>query len=190
MLEMRNISFSYEKKSVLQDFSMELQDGEILALMGPSGCGKTTLLSLAAGILKPKKGSLICNAKQIAYVFQEPRLLPWCTVRENLAAVLKEKPDECVLDEILNMVGLFDCKELYPDALSGGMKSRVSLARAMVYGGDLFLLDEPFAALDADLRNRLALTLRQYLKEKGASAILVTHQRTDAELLSDRILEF
>ncbi len=190
MLELRNISFSYGNKPIFRDLSVNLKDGEILAVMGPSGSGKTTLLSIVAGILHPQKGSVISNTKQIAYVFQEPRLLPWCTVRENLLAVLKEKPqDNTKIDKVLTKVGLEDCKDLYPDKLSGGMKSRVALARAMLYGGDLFLLDEPFAALDQELRTDLSKMLRVYLKESGASAILVTHQRSDAELLADRILQ-
>ncbi len=190
MLELRSISFSYENKQVFRDFFMELKSGEILAVMGPSGCGKTTLLSLVAGLLRPEKGVIVSDFQQISYVFQEPRLLPWCTVRENLLSVLKEKPqDDTKIEEVLAKVGLEDCKDLYPDKLSGGMKSRVALARAMLYGGDLFLLDEPFAALDQDLRSKLAQTLREDLKKSGASAILVTHQESDAALLADRILQ-
>ncbi len=190
MLELRNISFSYENKQIFRDFSMEMQDGELLALMGASGCGKTTLLAIAGGILRPQSGFVISNAQQIAHVFQEPRLLPWCTVKENLFAVLKTRPEnDSEIDKLLDTVGLSGCKNLYPGELSGGMKSRVSLARAMLYGGDLFLLDEPFAALDENLRKELSLRLRNDLKKRGASAILVTHHPSDAELFADRILK-
>ncbi len=189
MLKFEQVSFSYGKKKVLEHFSFSLGTGEILALMGDSGCGKSTVLNLAAGLRKPSEGNITSNAAKLSYVFQEPRLLPWLTVEENIRAVLpkNENNDEAIL-QALQTVELHDTAGLYPDELSGGMKSRVSLARALAYGGDLFLLDEPFAALQEELCERLSRTLRDHLKEKGASALLVTHRRKDAELLADRIL--
>ncbi len=190
MLKLHNICFSFENKQVLQDLSFSLSNGEILAVMGDSGCGKSTLLNLIAGLLKPKSGEIISNAKQISYVFQEPRLFPWLTVKENLSAVIRERENiDRRIFEALATVQMDDSASLYPDELSGGMKSRVSLARALAYGGDLFLLDEPFAALHEDLCATLAKDLREYYKKKGISAILVTHQRRDAELMADRILQ-
>jgi NitT/TauT family transport system ATP-binding protein len=147
-------------------------------------------LGLIAGTLKVQKGEIENNAQRIAYVFQEPRLFPWLTVKENLLAVM-EKADEDskkTVAECLTLVGLADAADKYPDELSGGMKSRASLARALAYGGDLFLLDEPFAALDEDLRRDLSLKIKDYLRARGASAILVTHNREDAESIADRIL--
>lgn len=188
MLEFKNVSFSYEKKQVLDCFSFKLEKGETVALMGPSGCGKTTLLSLAAGLKKPSRGEILTTASRIACVFQEPRLFPWLTVEKNLRAVCREEPTNDKIFEILNAVGLSDCIKLYPNELSGGMKSRVSLARALIWGGDLFLLDEPFAALDEELRTSVCQFLKQYFHEKGASALFVTHQLSDAQRLADRIL--
>ncbi len=190
MLKLENVSFSYGKKQVLKDFSLTLASGELLCVMGPSGCGKSTLLHLAAGLQKPSGGNLQNNATQTAYVFQEPRLFPWLTVAENIRAVLPKNTDnETLIDESLALVGLTDAKTLYPSALSGGMRSRASLARALAYGGDLFLLDEPFAALHEELCLELAEKLRNELKQRSASAILVTHRRADAEVFGDRILE-
>ena len=189
MLKMTNVSFAFEKQSIFEDLSLELEKGEILAIMGPSGYGKTTLLGLASGLLKPKSGEILNSFEKIAYVFQEPRLFPWLTVKENLLAVMDAK-DDCankIVTECLSLVGLADALDKYPDELSGGMKSRASLARALVYGGDLFLLDEPFAALDEDLRRDLAVKIKNYLRARGASAILVTHNREDAEMIADRI---
>ena len=105
-------------------------------------------------------------------------------------AVMNEKDESAqkTVAECLTLVGLADAADKYPDELSGGMKSRASLARALAYGGDLFLLDEPFAALDEDLRHDLALKLKEYLHSRGASAILVTHNKEDAESIADRIL--
>ncbi len=191
MLKFQNVSFSYDNKPVLNRFSFSLASGEILAVMGDSGCGKSTLLNLTAGLLKPQSGEIVSNAKQVAYVFQEPRLFPWLTVEENLRAVIREREnvDEKIA-EALSTVQMQDSAHLYPDELSGGMKSRVSLARALAYGGDLYLLDEPFAALHEDLCATLANKLREYFKKKGVSAILVTHRKSDAEAMADKILQF
>lgn len=190
MLEFQNVSFSYEKKQVLTDLSFHLAKGEILALMGESGCGKSTLLHLVSGLLKPSFGQIDCRAKQISYAFQEPRLFPWLTVFENISAVqTNTKSDKSErIYKALEDVSLLHAKDLYPDELSGGMKSRASLARSLAYGGDLYLLDEPFAALDEELRIKLSCSIRKRLKEEGASAILVTHQKTDAERMADRII--
>lgn len=190
MLKVKEITFAFGKKTVLNNLSLELENGEILALMAPSGYGKTTLLGLVAGILRPQEGEIENTFEKVAYVFQEPRLFPWLTVKENLLAVLDEKDEnaEKTVFDCLEYVGLSDAADKYPDELSGGMKSRASLARALAYGGDLFLLDEPFAALDENLRHNLAEKLKEHLRARGASAILVTHNKEDAESIADRIL--
>ena len=190
MLKMTNVTFAFGKQSIFENLSLELKKGEILAIMGPSGYGKTTLLGLASGLLKPQKGEILNSFKKIAYVFQEPRLFPWLTVKENLLAVMDKTDEntEKTVNDCLALVGLADAADKYPDELSGGMKSRASLARALSYGGDLFLLDEPFAALDEDLRRDLAIKIKDYLRARGSSAILVTHNREDAEMIADRIL--
>lgn len=190
MLKIHDLSFSYGKKQVIQKLSLDVKQGEIVAVMGPSGCGKSTLLQLVAGLLKPDSGKIEADSKRISYAFQEPRLFPWMTVKENLRAVLPkdlEAPEESIL-HALEIVELADSAELYPDSLSGGMKSRAALARALVFGGDLYLLDEPFAALDEALRLRLGDRLRQEIKTRGATAILVTHHPEDAQRLADRII--
>ena len=188
LLEFERVSFSYKKNTpVLRDLSFRLEDGGFLTVMGESGCGKSTLLSLAAGLLTPTDGRVLCTAKRIACAFQESRLFPWLTVAQNLSAVLP-KPDPRAIAEVLWTVELTDSAALYPAELSGGMKSRVSLARALRYGGDLFLLDEPFSALDADLRRRLSDRLRVKWKQAGAAVLLVTHQQEDAERLGGRVL--
>ena len=190
MLKITDLTFAFGKKTVLENFSLELNRGEILAIMAPSGYGKTTLLSLIAGLIKPQKGIIENNFQKVSYVFQEPRLFPWLTVKENLLAVMNEKDEnaEKAVMNCLELVGLADSCDKYPNELSGGMKSRASLARGLVFGGDLFLLDEPFAALDEDLRRTLAQKIKEYLHANGASAILVTHSKEDAENIADRIL--
>ena len=129
MLKITNLSFSFDKKNILEDFSLELKKGEILAVMGSSGYGKTTLLELIAGLYKPQKGEIVNTFEKIAYAFQEPRLFPWLTVRENLLAVMDEKNEnaEKTVLNTLELVGLSDSVDKYPEELSGGMKSRASL---------------------------------------------------------------
>lgn len=191
MLELNNISFSYGDKKVLDRFSLKLQRGEILAIMGPSGCGKSTLLHILAGLQKPTDGSILSSATQTAVVFQEPRLLPWLTVAQNICAVLPKGfvGAEARIASALQAVGLAESANLYPDALSGGMKSRAALARALAYGGDLYLLDEPTSALDEEMSLALMRRLREHFKREGISAILVTHRRADAEAMADRIIQ-
>ena len=190
MLDIQELCFSYENKAVISNFSLQVGRGEILAVMGESGCGKTTLLRLIAGLEKPQLGSVGCHADRIAYVFQEPRLFPWLTVTENLRAVMTDRKDtDSAIREALATVELTEKADSYPDELSGGMKIRVSLARALVSGGDLFLLDEPFSALNEELREVLAKKLKEIFKVRGITAILVTHQLSDAENLADRIIK-
>jgi len=191
MIRFENVSFFYGKKQILDNLSFSVENGEILAVMGPSGQGKTTLLRLAAGLIKPQTGTVTTDADRISYVFQEPRLFPWLTVGENVAVLFGYDRDvirEKVYD-LLHYVGLSDSAQMFPAALSGGMKSRVALARALAYEGELFLLDEPFASLDDALRQELSSLFLEYLRKKNSTAIIVTHQRADAERLADRVME-
>ncbi|MBQ2248768.1 MAG: ATP-binding cassette domain-containing protein [Clostridia bacterium] len=191
MIRFDQVSFSYGDKEVLRELSFCLETGELLAVMGESGCGKTTLLHLAAGLQGPQTGEIRSDHARVSVAFQEPRLFPWLTVRENLLSALPQserRAGEERLSALLAEMGLSDVEGLYPRELSGGMKSRVSLARALLYGGDLLLLDEPFSALDEEMRQELATRLRRELKKEGKTAILVTHLRAEAEAFADRIL--
>ena len=191
MIRFDQVSFSYGDKEVLRELSFCLETGELLALMGESGCGKTTLLHLAAGLQGPQTGEIRSDHARVSIAFQEPRLFPWLTVRENLLSALPQserRAGEERLSALLAEMGLSDVEGLYPRELSGGMKSRVSLARALLYGGDLLLLDEPFSALDEEMRQELATRLRRELKKEGKTAILVTHLRAEAEAFADRVL--
>ncbi len=191
MLKLENLSFSYGDKTVFDSFSLHLEDGEILAIMGPSGCGKTTLLNLIAGTIRPEGGVIEKDADAISYVFQEPRLFPWLTVKENLLAVTgTKKISDKEIVKTLELVELSGTEQLYPDQLSGGMKIRISLARAMIADTKLWLLDEPFASLDAELRKRLIARLRVWVKERGISVLCVTHFEEDAALFADRVCRF
>lgn len=186
MVELKNVSAGFAGKNVLENCSLILNHQEHIAVMGPSGSGKTTLLRLIAGQCYPTAGTVTVATDKISYLFQEPRLLPWLTAEENVNLVLSDSPETMDLARHwLGAVGLSDAMKKYPKQLSGGMRQRVALARALAYDGELFLLDEPMSALDAQLTDQLLLLLKQYMRNK--SMIIVTHSLQQAKQLADHI---
>ena len=181
MIELRRATVRYGDKTVLEDFSFSLPDSGVTCLLGPSGCGKTTLARVLAGLTVPESGTLTgVSPGQTAFVFQEDRLLPWLTARENVAAVLpKARRGEA--DRFLAAFELSEATDLRPGELSGGMQRRVALARGFAYGGSLLILDEPFKGLDQDLVRRLYPLVRQAAATKPV--LLITHQPQEAEAL-------
>ncbi|MBQ9098882.1 MAG: ATP-binding cassette domain-containing protein [Clostridia bacterium] len=172
---------------MINGLSHTFPDRGIFALMGPSGCGKTSLLRLLAGLDKPDGGSINSTHQRIAMAFQEPRLIPWLNCEENLKLILpKDNSSSKLVQEWLDILELSGAAKQYPNELSGGMKQRLSLARALCFGGDLLLLDEPFSALDQELKNRIAPTIRKACQDR--LVILVTHDQRDAELLGATVL--
>lgn len=186
MIELCNVTAGYNRQTVLEGCSLKVRPGEHVAVMGPSGSGKTTLLRLISGTLAPQSGTIRVKAEKLACLFQEPRLFPWLTALENVNLVLSDSAE--TLDTArhwLDVVGLSDAAGKYPAALSGGMRQRVSLARALAYGGDLYLLDEPMSALDGALSTQLLSLLQQYTQ--GKTMIFVTHNMEQAKSISDKI---
>ncbi|MCB9780038.1 MAG: ABC transporter ATP-binding protein [Alphaproteobacteria bacterium] len=183
-------------RPLLDDFSLAVAPGEVVAVVGPSGCGKSTLLRLAAGLLAPTGGSVrpgAPTADGCAFVFQAPTLLPWRSVRDNVAlplelAGLPPADRGPLVDAALARVELADAAELLPRALSGGMQMRCSLARAWVRPPRLLLLDEPFGALDALTRGRLQQTIQGLWADQRPTVLLVTHDIDEAVLLADRVV--
>ena len=189
MLELRDVSVRLGGKQVLSACSLRLAPGERIALMGPSGCGKTTVLRICLSLLAPDAGSVRNDALRPAAVFQEPRLLPWRTAAENVNAVLSDSPE--TMPEALHwleLLGLREAAGLYPGELSGGMSQRVSIARALAYGPDLLILDEPFKGLDEALHRRVTELVSA--SSKSAALLLATHSEEEALALGCRILRY
>lgn len=175
----------------LNDISLRIADGEFVSILGPSGCGKSTLLRLIAGLEKPTQGRVhITETEAISFVFQDPHLLPWRSVRKNIELPMEilRRTSKTSVDEIIGMVGLKGFEEAYPSELSGGMRMRCSLARALMSEPRILLLDEPFAALDEWTRLKLDSDLRRLWSEKKMTVIFVTHSISEALYLSDRCL--
>ena len=179
----------------LDDLSFAIQTGEFVSLLGPSGCGKSTALRLAAGLLTPDAGAVTFphGKPEIGFVFQEPTLMPWADALTNtrLPLVLKSMPRReanARAAAALARVGLAGFERALPRELSGGMKMRVSIARALVAQPKLLLLDEPFAALDEITRNRLGDDLLRLWREDGLTVLFVTHSVSESAYLSERVL--
>ena len=184
-----SVSFQYEHIQIVENLSFCLKAGEVIVLFGPSGCGKTTILNLCVNLLQATKGTIIRNTKEIGYVFQEPRLLPWKTVVENVELVMdKKQRDRKDAVKALQQVGLSgQIIHQYPQVLSGGMKQRVSIARALVNEPQVILMDEPFSALDMKLKQDLQRDLIEIIQKRQVGILYVTHDATEAIRLADRI---
>ena len=202
----RNLSKSYGKNGrsieVLSDVTVDVRKGEFVSVVGASGCGKTTFLRLINGLIKPSAGTVEVNGKQqlspsgdIAFVFQQDGLLPWRTVIDNTIFGPEIQRKNLKLaralgQDFLRLVGLAGFDRHYPHELSGGMRQRVNLARALTFGADVLLMDEPFAALDAQTREIMQAELMRIWRETQKTVLFVTHQIDEAVYLSDRVLVF
>jgi nitrate/nitrite transport system ATP-binding protein len=206
-LNIENVSMRFATKKgvfeALKEVNLTISEGEFVSLIGHSGCGKSTLLNLIAGLTLPSEGYLICNGREIAgpgperaVVFQNHSLLPWLTCYENVhlavERVFGDKEQKVQLKErtlsALNMVGLSHAVNKYPKEISGGMKQRVGIARALAMEPKVLLLDEPFGALDALTRAHLQDELLKIVAATKATVVMVTHDVDEAVLLSDRIV--
>jgi len=175
--------------TALAPTTLDIAAGSFVSLVGPSGCGKSTLLRLMAGLLPPSEGQVERTAGEIGFVFQDATLMPWANVRENVALPfhLKNQPPNRV-EDILERVGLSGFANAYPGELSGGMKMRASIARAIVTNPHILLMDEPFAALDEFTRFRLNDDLLALWLENKWTVVFVTHSIREAVFLSQRVI--
>ncbi|MES9541480.1 ATP-binding cassette domain-containing protein [Actinomadura sp. NPDC000600] len=207
IVEYRDLSkvFYKDNKQVhaLAHVTAEVAEGELLAIVGPSGCGKSTLLNLSAGLMKPGTGEIRYRGKplngvntQVSYITQRDNLLPWRTVEDNVALPLslgdrprltKQERRERISHH-LEVVGLTGFEKHYPGELSGGMRKRAQLARSLVYEPDMLLMDEPFGALDAQLKLVLQAELLRTWEGTGKTLMFVTHDLTEAISIADRVI--
>jgi NitT/TauT family transport system ATP-binding protein len=204
MIELRHVSKTFRKSDetveAVRDINVSIASREVVAVIGPSGCGKSTLLNMIAGLYAPTagavvyKGTLVSDVNtDVGYMTQKDNLLPWRTVRDNiafpleLAGVAKSERLERA-DGVIKHVGLDGFERRFPHELSGGMRKRACLARMLLYGAETALLDEPFAALDAQLKLAMHDLLLKLAAEAGQTVLLVTHDLMEAVTLADRVL--
>ena len=204
ILQLDNLSKKFASEQAVSEFDLTIDEGEIMTLLGPSGCGKTTTLRTIAGLERPTTGRIRLDGstvsgpdtfvppekRDIGIVFQDYALFPHMTAAENIAFGIdhwESSRRQQRIDMLLELVGLPEQKESYPEELSGGQKQRIALARALAPEPEVLLLDEPFSNLDRDLRVTMREEVRQILKQTGVTAIFVTHDQEEALSISDRI---
>jgi ABC-type nitrate/sulfonate/bicarbonate transport system ATPase subunit len=191
MLELRDVCLAFGPTSVVRGFNLEAAPGEFIAIVGPSGCGKTTLLNILSGYLAPTSGT-ITRRGNARMVYQQDGLFPWKTVGENIALGLRHCANRSQmrreLSAMMALIGLEGFDDHYPHQLSGGMRQRVELARALAGDTDILLMDEPFSALDYITRLKMRRELALMLREAPRTAVLVTHDIEEAAQLADRVV--
>ncbi len=190
-LQLERVCRSFGAVEVLREISLNIRRGEFVAVVGPSGCGKTTLLNLLSGYDHPSSG-VIRREGRIRMVYQQDGLFPWQTVMENIELGLRHIGDQKErgrqVSEMLSLIRLEGFENHYPHQLSGGMRQRVELARALAGDSDILLLDEPFSALDYLARLRMRQELARLLRERPRTVALVTHDIEEAAQLADRVI--
>ncbi len=179
---------------VLKDIQFSVESGQFCCIVGPSGCGKTSLLNMISGLDEDFSGSVVIGgvapsaASPPGYMFQSSRLMPWLRVRENVELVANDPDSKAKIDGLLSEIGLEGFVDAYPGQLSGGMRRRVALARAIINEPPLLLLDEPFLSLDTPVANRLRRLLIDVCGRRSSTVLFVTHDLREAIYLADRIL--
>ncbi|CDD21883.1 MAG: ABC transporter ATP-binding protein [Acholeplasmatales bacterium] len=195
-LEMKNVSKTFYTEigalDVLEDITFNLNEGEIIAIVGPSGSGKSTLLNIISKLIEPTEGEIYVDG-EIGYMFQRDHLFNWRTVWKNIMLGLeikKEKNQENIdkTKELLTKYGLIDFINSYPQELSGGMRQRIALIRTLATNPQVLLLDEPFSALDYQTRINVSEDIFKMIKDSNVSAILVTHDISEAIAMADRVI--
>jgi len=186
LLSLVNVNKCFSELEVLRDITLHLREREIICILGPSGCGKSTILRIIAGLENVNKGEILREYSNLSYVFQEDRLLKWRTVEENIR-IVRDEQDEAMIKELIKSMELDGFEKAYPKTLSGGMRQRVSIARAFYYGGDLMLMDEPLKSLDYDLKYSLIDNLIDTWENASNSIVYITHDVDEAVLLGNRI---
>jgi len=200
MLRVKDITLAYDDEVVLDKINLSIGKGKCMVILGPSGCGKTTLLHLIAGLKHPSQGAIeyrgenvVEPIQEISMIFQGYGLFPWKTVRENLILpykIRKERVNEKELAEIVEELGLKKHLGKYPSQLSGGQKQRVAIGRAMLNNAKVILMDEPFSALDMEIKKNLEVRLKTLFKNRNITVVMVTHSMEEALVWGDQIAVF
>lgn len=193
MFYLDDISLHYGPLKILDCFSLNCEKQQFVCLFGPSGVGKTSILNILARLVKPQSGHVVCNSKRPAYVFQDPRLVPWLNVEQNLLLGMYTSGQSArqrrqAAARLLPVLGLDGFARYYPGQLSGGMKQRVSLGRAFAIKPDLLLLDEPFSGLDAGIKREMQDLLASLRQLHACTTVMVTHDEKEAIKLSNRVV--
>lgn len=192
LIQFSQVQKKFGDRLVFQGLTGSISRGEFVSFLGPSGCGKSTFLRILGSLESVTSGEVKAPG-QCSFVFQEPRLLPWRTCLENVllpANLKKIEPPMSEASQLLNLLRLKDAQSLFPHQLSGGMKMRTAIARSLLLQPDFLLMDEPFSALDEEIRMELQLELRSLSKKNGWTVAFVTHSLEEALFLSDRIFIF
>lgn len=187
MIDIKINSKYFEKKEILKDINLNIEKKEFISILGPSGCGKSTFLNILSGLDNDYDGKINLSTKNVSFMFQDHRLLPWLTIKENLLLVSKNKDINEII-ELLKLIDLDEVLDFYPKALSGGMKRRVALIRAFINQPEVILLDEPFTSLDFPTAQDLKKEFLNLCQKFNPTVILVTHDISEAILFSNRIL--
>jgi ABC-type nitrate/sulfonate/bicarbonate transport system ATPase subunit len=185
ILKVSNLSKNYGNLQVINGWDIELEEGEKVVLVGPSGCGKTTFFRIISGLEKATGGTVDVFAQKVGYVFQEPRLFPWRTVFDNLR-IIRDEEDK--IEEVIKMMSLEGFEQLIPSKLSGGMKQRVNLARALLIEPDFLILDEPFSSLDLKIKLAIMNDIEKLWSKYKFSLLMVTHELKEAIFLADKVI--
>lgn len=200
VIRLDHIYFRYDDRWVIEDFNMDILEQEFITIVGASGCGKSTLLNIIAGLLPPSQGKVLLEGNEITapgpdrtMVFQDDAVFPWYTVRQNVEyglRIQKMNPAKMktLVDHLLNLVGLKDAEDLFPRQLSGGMRKRVDVARAVATNPEVLLMDEPFAALDVLTKGNLQTEFLNIWTNNPLTVVFVTHDLEEALYMSDRVV--
>jgi ABC-type nitrate/sulfonate/bicarbonate transport system, ATPase component len=194
-ISVKNLNKAYGNEEIFKNFNLDLYDDKVNCIIGKSGCGKSTFLNIIAGLMEIQSGEIQgVSPKDISYIFQEDRLIEWLTVKENLELALKKYYDSSIIEDkinqLLNLVGIYDIKDKYPNSLSGGMKQRVNIARAFGKPSKVILMDEPFKSLDYKLKYTIIDEFKALLSKEKRMVILVTHDLDEAIYFQGNIIVF
>lgn len=192
MISVKNINKKFNEKLVFKDFSIDFYKNKVNCIIGKSGCGKSTLLNIISGIIpNDKEGFETIEKYGVSYIFQDDRLIDWLTVSENIVLVVKKlynkKTSEELCDKYLDLVGIKEYKNYYPQMLSGGLRQRVNIARAFIYTSKIIIMDEPFKSIDVINKEIIMNNFKQILEREERTVLFVTHDIEEAILLSDKI---